>query len=92
MKPRQQVDPADPAEAHAEICRLELAARRAVINARRAGKTETEYFRRWSEARERLSALRDAEVPDVVAARAAWRTAHHVTDEQASAGWARGAS
>ena len=99
MRPR--VDPDKIAAERDEIRRLELAARRACINYKRAAGNPVgadEYrrameaspdWKRWDEARERLGQLATADLPDVIAARRAYQYGRrrHVFDEQASAAW-----
>lgn len=71
MRPRARVDPDEVAEDRAEVVALLERARGQV----------GEW---WPEAVARLEVLAAAEVPDVAAARRAWRYGHHITDEKAS--------
>lgn len=90
MRPRTVEQPGDPEAARAEIQRLYMASRRAVLAARRVtGGPYGERWERWDEARTLLCALAESETPDLAAARAAWRRGHHITDEQASVDRAR---
>lgn len=90
MRPRHDPDPLDTEKDRAEIRRLELAARRAVIHARKvAGGPFGDEWTRWDEARNRLRELAEAEVPDLRAARDAfwYGRVGPIRDDQASAAW-----
>lgn len=94
MKARAQVDPDQAEQDRAEIRRLHLEARRACIGYKReagnpVGAEEhrralaaSPAWQRWAEASGRLSALVDAEVPDLAAAKRAywWGRVGPVTD------------
>lgn len=88
MRPRTVAHHGDLEKDRAEIHRLYMASRRALLAARKAaGGPYGERFDHWNEASTLLCALAEAETPDLAAARAAWRRGHHITDEQASAYW-----